>query len=137
MDKNKLAQIAQCVMALEEKEGFLLWERLEAGEYTTPEEVTRLKLAMEAVRVDERHELLEKPKTAEEYRMLLLQFVGSLVLNDTVGDTMDDIKAVLDRIGYKVEEDDEHEDFGEAVQAALAKDDVTTLYGTSLESEEE
>ncbi len=42
------------------------------------------------------------PKTVEEYRLLLLQLVGSLTLNDTVGDTMDDIKHVLDRIGYKV-----------------------------------
>jgi len=76
----------------------------------------------------------DAPKTVEEYRLLLLQLVGSLTTNDTVGDTMDDIKTVLDRIGYEVAEDD-HDDFGSAVQAALAKDGITTLYGTSLEDD--
>lgn len=80
---------------------------------------------------------LKAPQTAEDYRTLLLQLVGSLTLNDTIGDTRDDIKTVLARIEYNVTEDPDSDDWLDDVKRQLAKDGITTLYGTCLGDEQE
>jgi hypothetical protein len=66
-----------------------------------------------------------------DYRMLLLQFIGSLTLCDHMGDVADDVNEVMKRMGVKIKWDD-WSDLGKS----LHKLGVATLYGTELGSEE-
>lgn len=60
-------------------------------------------------------------------KKLLLQFIASLTLCDHMGDVMNDIQEVLNRISLT----EEWNDFSE-LREILASRDITTLYGTEL-----
>ena len=67
-----------------------------------------------------------------EDRKLLLQLIAGLSLCDTVGDIADDVAVVMKRLGYEIDEDSGDGNYLSAVRARLARDGVTTLYGTRL-----
>lgn len=67
-----------------------------------------------------------------DYRTILLQLIGSLTLADHMGDVSNDVDTALKRCGYEVEWD-EWSDLGRW----CAQQGITTLYGTSLGSEDE
>lgn len=69
--------------------------------------------------------------TADEYKALLLSFIGSLTLCDHMGDVTNDIDDVLKKLGLDIEWDELHE-----LGVALGKMGVKTQYGTELASDE-
>lgn len=77
--------------------------------------------------------LTKKEKIIQD-NALLLSFVASLTLCENKGDIMDDIKTVLERIGYVVP-DDEYDDLEQALRAQLHKNNIRTLHGTDVGSE--
>jgi hypothetical protein len=66
--------------------------------------------------------------TEPDYRTLLFQFIASLTLADHMGDVAEDIDYVLDEVGFI----DVWNDLDE-LGAILAKQNITTLYGSTLE----
>jgi hypothetical protein len=72
-----------------------------------------------------------KVETADEYRALLLSFVGSLTLCDHMGDVSGDVAEVLKHLGLDVQWDEWHE-----LGAALHRMGVRTLYDTALGGDE-
>lgn len=75
---------------------------------------------------------IKAPRTVEDYRALILAFVGSLTLADHMGDVSNDVEQVLKLLGVKIE----WYEWGE-LGSALGKMGVTTLYGTSLSDDDE
>lgn len=67
-----------------------------------------------------------------DHRALLLSFIGSLCLADHMGDAADATVEVLKRMDIRIEWDDWNE-----LRAKLGKMGITTLYGTSLVSEDD
>jgi len=70
---------------------------------------------------------LKKPETPEEWRAMVLSFIGSLTLADHTGDMSSDIADVLKTMEVNIEWDD-LSDLGRA----LGKMGVKTLHGTEL-----
>jgi hypothetical protein len=69
-------------------------------------------------------------RTPEEWEALILQFIASLCLCDHMGDVSNDVDVMLKRLGHAPEWDDLSD-----LMKWLHKRGVTTLYGTSLESD--
>lgn len=67
-----------------------------------------------------------------DYKQLLLQFIGTLTLDENTGDVSDSISTILDRMDMDLEWDD-LSDLGDQ----LGKMGITTLYGTSLGYDDE
>lgn len=72
------------------------------------------------------------PSTCEEWRELVLQFIGSLTLCNHMGDVSNDVNVVLERIDEKIEWDEWWE-----LGRALGDRGITTLQGTSLADDED
>lgn len=70
---------------------------------------------------------LKKPETPEEWRAMVLSFIGSLTIADHTGDMSNDIVEVLKILEVNVEWDD-LSDLGRA----LGKMGIKTLRGTEL-----
>lgn len=68
----------------------------------------------------------------EDYRKLLLQFIGSLTLCDHMGDVADGINLVLKKLGIEIGEWYDYSD----LRKELDKMGVTTLYGTALDGDD-
>jgi len=66
--------------------------------------------------------------SVQNYREIILKFIGSLTLADHMGDVTNDIEQVLGLLGIKIEWNDLTE-----LGTALGNMGVTTLRGTSLE----
>ncbi len=73
-----------------------------------------------------------KLETVEDYRKLLLQFIGSLTVCEHMGDVSNDVDTVLRRLGVTGEWDDWPE-----LADHLHSMGVTTLFGTSLARDSE
>ena len=70
---------------------------------------------------------VKKPETPEEWRELVLSFIGGLTLADNTGDMANDIAEVLKILEVNVEWDDLEE-----LGRALGKMGIETLRGTEL-----
>lgn len=70
-----------------------------------------------------------------DHRELLLQFIASLTLCDHMGDVSYEITCVLERMGVEVPEKDDGDWLGD-VRNEMARRQVTTLHGTSLDEDE-
>jgi hypothetical protein len=73
----------------------------------------------------------KKPETAEDYRSLLLSFLGSLTLCDHMGDVSNDMLDVLEHLG--IEPPEEWEELGRT----LGLMGVRTLQDTPLISDDD
>ncbi len=69
-----------------------------------------------------------------EDRKILLQLIAGLTLCDNMGDVADEIEAALKRIGYAVE--GYEGDYLASVRKMLHIFGITTMYGTSLASDQ-
>jgi fibrillarin-like rRNA methylase len=70
--------------------------------------------------------------TDPDYRLLLLQFIGSLTLADHMGDVSNDVSDVLERMGVEIEWDE-----WEDLRSKLGAMGITTLHGTSLKDDDD
>ena len=66
-------------------------------------------------------------ETVDDYRKLILQFIGSLSLADHLGDVANDTDTVLSRLGLVIQWEEWFE-----LQNKLRRMGVTTLHGTRL-----
>lgn len=74
----------------------------------------------------------KRPETVEEWERLVMEFIGSLTLADHMGDAAEDTQYLLAILGHEPEWDDWPD-----LMKWLASRGVTTLYGTSLASEDD
>lgn len=65
-------------------------------------------------------------------RELLLKLIGSLTLDDHMGDVADDVSHVLKELGIATPQADESDEWWRGLARDLHALGVTTLYGTAL-----